>query len=312
MSGTVASLSDAVAPISAPFQVAGCGSLPFAPSFTVATQGATSKANGASLTVRVAQKPGEANIHSVHVELPLQLPSRLTTLQKACTESQFNSNPAGCPTGSDVGIATAITPTLSSALTGPAFLVSHGGAAFPDLEIVLQGEGVTVILDGATDIKRGITSSTFAAVPDAPISGFTLNLPEGPYSALGATATLCDQKLLMPTTIIGQNGVVVKQNTRIAVSGCPKVKIVSARVRGATASLILQTRAAGRLAVSGPDLRAVGRVLKRAGNTAIPVRLTRAGLASLHTRHRLKVKLKASFIPSGGPGSSVATTLTFR
>ena len=84
----------ALAPISAPFQVSGCGSLPFAPSFTVATQGATSKADGASLTVRVSQTPGEADIHSVQVELPKQLPSRLTTLQKACTEATFDANPA--------------------------------------------------------------------------------------------------------------------------------------------------------------------------------------------------------------------------
>jgi hypothetical protein len=314
MTGTISSLSGTVAPISAPFQASGCGSLPFAPSFTVATQGSTSKANGASLTVRIAQNPGEADIHSVHVELPKQLPSRLTTLQKACTAAQFNGNPAGCPPGSVVGTATAITPTLSSPLTGPAILVSHGGAAFPDMEIILQGGGVTVILDGQTDIKKSVTSSTFAAVPDVPISGFELTLPEGPYSLLGPYGTLCTSKLLMPTTIVGQNGVVVKQSTRIAVSGCPKVKVkvVSAKVKGATAALTLQAPAAGRLTVSGSGLKQAHMTLKRAGNATVQVGLTRAGLASLHSHHRLKVRLKASFTPSSGSGSSVSTTVTFR
>ncbi|HEY5045170.1 MAG TPA: hypothetical protein VII53_04870 [Solirubrobacteraceae bacterium] len=312
MSGTVTSLSSAVAAISAPFQVSGCGSLPFAPSFTVATQGSTSKANGASLTVRIAQKPGEADIHSVHVELPRQLPSRLTTLQKACTAAQFNSNPAGCPAASVVGTATAYTPTLSSPLTGPVFLVSHGGAAFPDLEIILQGEGVTVILDGQTEINKGVTSSTFAAVPDVPISGFELTLPEGPYALLGANGNLCTSKLLMPTTITGQNGVVLKQSTRIAVSGCPKVKVISAKVRGATASLTVQAPAAGRLTISGSGLKQAGRMLKQAGKTTVDVRLSRAGLASLYSHHRLKVRLTASFTPSKGSGSSVSTTLMFR
>jgi hypothetical protein len=312
MSGTVTSVSGTVAPISAPFQASGCGTLPFAPSFTAATQGSTSKANGASLTVRVSQKAGEADIHSVHVELPAQLPSRLTTLQKACTERQFNSNPAGCPAGSVVGTATAITPTLSVPLTGPAFLVSHGGAAFPDLEIVLQGEGITVVLDGATDIRHGITSSTFAAVPDVPISGFLLNLPEGPYSALATYAKLCEQKLVMPTTIVGQSGVTVRQGTRIAVSGCPKVKLISAKVKGTTASLTFQIPAAGRLRVSGSGLKHTVRMLKHAGRTTIETDLNGAGVAALHGHHRLKVKLKASITPSNGPGSSVSTTLTFR
>jgi hypothetical protein len=298
MGGTATSLSGSVAAISAPFQASGCGSLPFAPSFTVATQGSTSKANGASLTVRIAQKPGEADIHSVHVELPKQLPSRLTTLQKACTAAQFNSNPAGCPPGSVVGTATAITPTLSSPLTGPAILVSHGGAAFPDMEIILQGGGVTVILDGQTDIKKSVTSSTFSSVPDVPISGFELTLPEGPYSLLGPYGTLCTSKLLMPTTIVGQNGVVVKQSTRIAVTGCPgrdpKPAITVTKTKAKASSLIVtvRTTAAGTVRISGTGLNTKTKRNVKAGTSQIAVSLTKAG-QTLRARHE-KLKLRAS------------------
>jgi hypothetical protein len=53
-------------------------------------------------------------------------------------------------------------------------------------------------------------------------------------------------------------------------------------------------------------------MLKQAGNARLEVGLTRAGLASLRSHHGLKIKLRASFAPSAGSGSSVFTTLTFR
>ena len=59
---------------------------------------------------------------------------------------------------------------------------------------------------------------------------FELSLPQGPHSALGsnlpakAKGSLCGQSLVMPTTLTGQNGAQVKQNTKIAVAGCPKAK----------------------------------------------------------------------------------------
>jgi hypothetical protein len=233
LTSTLRSLAGALASPSAPFQVGGCGYLPFKPSFKVSTQAKTSKANGASLDVQVAQKPGEANIHRVDVQLPLALPSRLTTLQKACSEAQFAANPAGCPEGSDVGTATAVTPILSVPLTGPAYLVSHAAAAVPDLVIVLQGEGVTIDLTGNTDIKKGITFSRFETVPDAPISSFQLSLPEGPHSILGvnlpanANGSMCGQTLAMPTTIVGQSGSTLTQTTKIAVSGCAASKMLT-------------------------------------------------------------------------------------
>jgi len=241
VTGAVASTAGAGVGVSNPFQAANCANLPFKPKFTVSTQAKTSKAAGASLDVNVTSAAGQANIGKVRVLLPKQLPARLTTLQKACVDSVFNENPAACPAASLVGTATALTPLLAHPLTGPAYLVSHGGAAFPDLIIVLQGEGIVLDLDGSTDIKKGITSSTFSSVPDAPISTFNLVLPEGSHSALAtnipakARGSLCSMSLAMPTTIVGQNGAVVTQTTKIAILGCPKHRrksVVKSKTRG--------------------------------------------------------------------------------
>ena len=231
---TITSTAGASAGLASPFQAANCASLKFKPRFVVSTAGKASKANGASLDVKVTYPTGPegtyANVKSVKVDLPRQLPSRLTTLQKACLAATFEANAARCPAASNVGMATATTPVLANPLRGPAYLVSHGGKAFPDLEIVLQGEGITLILDGNTQIKKGITSSTFKSIPDAPVSGFELKLPTGKSSILGANVpqntkySLCGQTLAMPTAITGQNGAVIKQTTKITVTGCPKHK----------------------------------------------------------------------------------------
>ena len=189
----------------------------------VSRQGHASKARGTSLKVHVASSFGQANIAKVKVTLPKQLPSRLTTLQKACLASVFEANPAACPEGSVVGTATAHTPLLEQPFTGPAYLVSHGGAAFPDLEYVLDSEHILLILDGKTDIKKGITTSSFNTVPDAPVSSFETTFPAGPHSILGTylpakdNYNLCGQTLTMPTTITGQNGTTVKQTTKITI-----------------------------------------------------------------------------------------------
>jgi hypothetical protein len=280
---TITSTQGTAVPVSSPYGIQGCKELPFKPSFSVSTQGQTSRGSGASLDVRIATKQGpdqgaaeEANIRKVDTQLPVALPSRLTTLQKACTEKQFASNPAGCPEGSFVGTAVAHTPLLPVALEGPAILVSHGGAAFPDLDLVLQGDGVVIDLVGNTDIKGGVTYSKFETAPDAPFSSFELKLPEGPHSILGSYVatggySFCNYKkfvtvskketkrikgklkkvtvkvkttvaasLEMPTTLTAQNGAVVKQTTKIAVVGCP----TAAAAKKAAASKASKSRAA--------------------------------------------------------------------
>jgi hypothetical protein len=280
----------------------------------VASSAKTSKANGASLRVTVGQGAHEANIKSVFTQLPTQLPSRLTTLQKACPESVFAANPFNCrPLGSEVGTASATTLVLPDKLTGPAFLVSHGGAAFPDLDVVLQGDGVRVILTGNTNIKNGITSSTFASIPDVPVSSFELNLPVGPHSALSANGSLCLKPLLMPTTITAQNGAQVKQNTRISVSGCG-VRILSRRVRGHKLILKVRTLGGGLITVKGKGLRGVSRRVSRSATVTFKLPLTRGGLRALRRHHRLKVGVRVSFRPSqkGALRSAASTTVTFR
>jgi hypothetical protein len=219
-----------VANVPIQFAAAGCRALAFKPRFHAVTSGHTSRAKGASLDTTLSYPSGpvgeEANIARVKVDLPRQLPSRLTTLQKACAARTFEGDPAACPAASVVGVVYATTPLLPVRLSGPAYFVSHGGEAFPSLVIVLQGDGVRVDLTGTTFISKGITSSTFKTVPDVPVKTFELYLPEGRYSALAANGNFCKSrgKLKMPTEFVAQNGLVLRRTTKIAVTGCEKAK----------------------------------------------------------------------------------------
>ncbi len=230
ITGSLTGGRGAAASLSYPYEATNCASLPFAPKLTATTGGQASKPNGASLNVKIESTGlGQANIAKVDLTLPQALPSRLSTIQKACVAAVFNANPAACDEGSNIGYAIIHTPVLKSPLSGPAYLVSHGGAAFPDVEIVLQGEGITLILDGKTDIKKGITYSRFEAAPDAPFSTFETFLPTGPHSALAAYVaeskhySLCGANLVMPTEVTAQNGAFFKQSTPIVASGCKGV-----------------------------------------------------------------------------------------
>ncbi len=266
LTGTVLLSEGGSSTISTPFQVTNCAALKFEPKFSVSTSGKTSKAKGASLTAKLTYpnvpQGTDADLAKVKVELPKQLPSRLTTLQKACTAKQFEADPAACPAESKIGYATVHTPLIPVPLQGPAIFVSHGGEAFPSLTLVLQGYGITIDLVGTTDIKNGVTSTTFKTVPDQPFSSFELTLPEGPYSALTTAGNLCSltktvtvkkkvtvrvhgrrktitrgvkqtepATLAMPTEFVAQNGAEIHQTTPITVTGCAKT-VVKTKAKG--------------------------------------------------------------------------------
>lgn len=338
---TLTSTFGATQNLASPFQVGNCNALTFTPKFSARTSAKASKANGASLETTINQPGGQANVRSVQVQLPEQLPSRLTTLQKACPEATFAANPSRCPAGSLVGGARANTPVLPGKMTGPAYLVSHGGAGFPDLDLVLEANGVRVIVVGNTEIKKGITTTTFKTIPDVPVTSVTVDLPVGPHSALAAIGNLCavtktvtvrkrvtvrrhghrvrvvravkqtvPAPLLMPTTITAQNGKVVKQNTKISVAGCG-VEIVGQRVSHNTLFLTVKTLAAGRVTASGTNLSGVSKRLGRAENVTLEVPLSRSG----RERHRpLRVRVRVGFVPKkkAEPSSAASTTVTFR
>jgi hypothetical protein len=201
-----------------------------------------------------------------------------------------------------------ITPAIAGPfdlgvpLTGPAILVSHGGAAFPDVVFLLQaderGSVIQIDLDGKTDIKKGVTYSRFETVPDAPITSFETNLNQGPHSILGtnlpasAKYSLCGQKLTIPTTIVGQNGAQTTPATPITVTGCSTVLSFTHKVKQETLTLTVYAPAAGKITASGKSLTTQSKTAKGQEHLTIILKQKKAV--------EQKTTVRVAFTPSTG------------
>jgi hypothetical protein len=333
ITGTIDGSEGASAAVSSSFHVANCATLKFAPKFSASTEGhaeALKGGSGASLNVKLASRGAvsgeEANIKRVDLRLPRLLPARLQpTLQNACTKAQFAKDPANCPPDSFVGTATAVTPMLGVPLEGRAIFVSQGGIALPDLDLVLRGEGVEMLITGHTDVEGGVTYAKFEAFPDVPISSFALSLPEGPHSALASGLptnkhSLCGQSLQMPATIEAQNGAVVKQTTRVTIAGCkPMLYIRSTKVSGNAVTLTVTVPSAGRLTASARGLIAPSGASKASKSTSsvagatltLELHLTTTQAAKLSKTHKLTTRPELVFTPKHGRKLTKSVAVTF-
>ncbi len=293
-----------------------CNKLAFKPTFGAIAGAKTSRTNGANIEVNISQPVGQANIQQVTTTLPKQLPVRLSTLSKACPAATFEAGPApgGCSKEANVGTVKATTPVLPGTLTGTAWLVSHGNEAYPNLDLILNGDGVTVILVGHTKVASSQITTSFSTLPDVPVSNISLYLPSGPNSVLGANGKLCRSKLTMPTTLIGQNSATILEEPTVAVRNCP-VEIVKHKTSGSTATLNVQLPAAGTVSGAGTNLKFTKRSVGAGGRTNVKVSLTSVGKQVLRKFRQLRIKVRVGFVPKSKKGnitSKAFATVTFR
>ncbi len=304
------------AEVKSPLVTEECNKLAFKPSFGAIVGAKTSRTNGANIEVNISQPVGQTNIQQVTTTLPKQLPVRLSTLSKACPAATFEAGPApgGCSKEANVGTVKATTPVLPGTLTGTAWLVSHGSEAYPNLDLILNGDGVTVILVGHTKVASSQITTSFSTLPDVPVSNISLYLPSGPNSVLGANGKLCRSKLTMPTTLIGQNMATILEEPTIAVRNCP-VEVVKHKTSGSTATLNVQLPAAGTVSGGGTDLKFTKRNVGAGGRTNVKVSLTSVGKQVLRKFRQLRIKVRVGFVPKSKKGnitSKAFATVTFR
>lgn len=196
--------------LSARYQAADCAALGFAPKLSLKLKGGTKRSGHPALhSVLTYPKGGRyANVAKAVVTLP---PSEFIDnahISNPCTRVQFAAE--ACPKGSILGTARAITPLLDEPLEGPVYFRSNGGERpLPDVVADLHGLFEIVLVgkvDTATPKTNPRIRTTFAQVPDAPVSKFTLTLNGGKKGLLVNNRNLCAHKLHATIDLSAQNG----------------------------------------------------------------------------------------------------------
>lgn len=91
-----------------------------------------------------------------------------------------------------------------------------------------------------------------------------------------------------------------------------KISIISHRVRGHLATIVVRVPTAGTAKLAGKGMRGASRQAARAERLTLRASLARAASSSLRHHHRLVVRLDVSFHPTSGSSSSSTVTVIFR
>ncbi|MDX6635457.1 MAG: hypothetical protein QOF06_1660 [Solirubrobacterales bacterium] len=213
VTGTIGSVDGGSANVSDRFQVSDCAALGFKPKLSFSLAGRTTRSGNPALTavLRMPQKGKNANVSRAVVSLPGSEFLAQGHIQTVCTRVQYTAGGGGgaeCPKGSVYGRARAFSPLLDQPLEGPVYLRSNGGdRELPDLVASLGGQ-IHVDLVGYIDSnpKTGGIRTSFANVPDAPVSKFVLKMPGGKKSLLENSTNICRGKHRAIVKMDGQNG----------------------------------------------------------------------------------------------------------
>jgi hypothetical protein len=202
-----------------PYAATDCGGLAFKPRIAFRLFGGTHRGAFPRLRTTFKLPAGGANVGAASVILPHSEFIEQGHFRTICTRVQFAAKE--CPAGSIYGHAVAYSPLLDEPLEGPVYLRSTSDPekyVLPDVVVALKGPPslpVDIELDGHVDSVRrhlpngepvSLLRTTFEAIPDAPVSKFTIELQGGSKGLFTNSANLCQGTHRATANFTGQNG----------------------------------------------------------------------------------------------------------
>jgi len=206
------------------FTPTNCDALPFSPtlSVSVGAPGATKPGSPVPLTTVIQQDATEAGLAHAKVLLPSSIGANPTLLTTSCKVLQFEVNAAGCPPKTIVGSASASSPFVPTALTGPVVLVAPASPSdfLPRLGVELNGPLSLHIL-GNFVIESTGPGNEFAKLPDIPIARFALHFHGGENALASTSQNLCTSRApRFQASFDGFNGAHKQASVAANVKGC--------------------------------------------------------------------------------------------
>jgi hypothetical protein len=226
VTGTATSTLGQVAPLAQRFQVGACGALGFKPSLSLSLNGGTKRSQHPALKSVITYPKGSyANIAKAAVTLPASEFIDQAHIGNPCIRPDFAAEK--CPKISVLGKARAFSPLLDQPEEGKVYFRSNGGEReLPDLVVALKGQ-IPLTLVGFVDAVHHKGSevsrlrTTFATVPDAPVSRFVLELKGGKEGLLVNSGNLCKVPNKAVVKLDAQNGKTYDTNPAVA-NSCGK------------------------------------------------------------------------------------------
>jgi hypothetical protein len=242
-------------------------------------------------------------VHTTTGSLPSGAPVQSLTLQELAAQLSLTPKALAEQLGQATTTLPASTPvTLSTLENGQQLALLRGTDG-------LVGGVLTPLEEVIEPVKEKLQETI------EPIKEKVEGVVSGGSDGGGGTTTVTNVAgSTGPTTVVLNPAAASPAASSPTTAAIGRIKLISRRVKGAVATLVLWVPSPGRLKVVGSGMRSVWRNLVRSQRVTVRVSLTKARVARLRRRrHRsVKVALRASFAPSAGPRSSVATRVTLR
>jgi hypothetical protein len=219
ITSTISSTEGAIAHPAERFQLERCKRLGFKPKLSLSLSGGTKRGGYPALTATLTARRHDANLGVASVALPHSEFLAQEHIGTICTRPRFAAG--NCPKGSVYGKVKAWTPLLDHPLEGPIYLRSNPSHELPDLVLDLKGQ-IEIAIPGRIDSFHQGIRTTFAAVPDAPVSKVVIRMRGGKKSLLVNSTDLCGSGHRAVVKMRAQNGRKVALRPTLQATKCSR------------------------------------------------------------------------------------------